>query len=44
MLVPSMLLQPLVENSIRHGLSGKLDGGTIRIRREADRRPHPPGG
>jgi len=31
-LVPSMLLQPLVENSIRHGLSGKLDGGMIRVR------------
>ena len=31
MLVPSMLLQPLVENSIRHGLSGKLDGGVIRL-------------
>jgi two-component system LytT family sensor kinase len=34
MLVPTMLLQPLVENSIRHGLSGKLEGGTIRIRSE----------
>jgi two-component system LytT family sensor kinase len=32
MLVPSMLLQPLVENSIKHGLSGKVEGGTIRIR------------
>jgi len=31
-LVPSMLLQPLVENSIRHGLSNKVDGGTVRIR------------
>jgi two-component system LytT family sensor kinase len=31
MLVPSMLLQPLVENSIKHGLSGKVDGGAIRI-------------
>jgi len=31
-LVPSMLLQPLVENSIRHGLASKVDGGTIRIR------------
>jgi len=35
--VPSMLLQPLVENSIKHGLSGKVAGGTIRIRtRRAD--------
>ena len=31
MLVPSMLLQPLVENSIKHGLSSKVEGGTIRI-------------
>jgi two-component system LytT family sensor kinase len=31
-LVPSMLLQPIVENSIRHGLSSKVGGGTIRIR------------
>jgi two-component system LytT family sensor kinase len=30
-LVPSMLLQPLVENSIKHGLSSKVEGGTIRI-------------
>jgi two-component system LytT family sensor kinase len=32
MLVPSMLLQPLIENSIKHGLSGKIDGGTVTIR------------
>lgn len=32
MLVPSMLLQPLVENSIRHGLSSKVDGGTVRVK------------
>ena len=31
MLVPSMLLQPLVENSIKHGIGGKIEGGTIRI-------------
>ncbi len=31
-LVPSMLLQPLVENSIKHGLSPKIDGGSIHIR------------
>ena len=39
MMVPSMLLQPLVENSIRHGLSSKVEGGTIRIcaRRANDR-------
>lgn len=40
-LVPSMLLQPLIENSIRHGLSSKVDGGTIRIRiRTAEGRLH----
>ncbi len=32
MLVPSMLLQPLIENSIRHGLSSKVDGGTVTLR------------
>jgi two-component system LytT family sensor kinase len=31
-LVPSMLLQPLVENCIRHGLSSKVDGGMVRFR------------
>ncbi len=31
-MVPSMLLQPIVENSIRHGVGPKVDGGTIRIR------------
>jgi two-component system LytT family sensor kinase len=27
-----MLLQPLVENSIKHGLSSKIDGGSIYLR------------
>ncbi len=31
-LVPSMMLQPIIENSIRHGLSSKVDGGVIRVR------------
>lgn len=37
--VPSMILQPLVENSIRHGLSRKVGPGqiTIRSRRENGR-------
>ena len=34
LIVPSMVLQPLVENSIKHGLSGKVGGGTITIRSE----------
>lgn len=29
--VPPLLLQPLVENSIRHGLEPRLEGGGIRI-------------
>jgi two-component system LytT family sensor kinase len=29
--VPSMLLQPLVENCIKHGISSKVAGGTITI-------------
>jgi two-component system, LytTR family, sensor kinase len=31
-MVPSMLLQPLVENSIKHGLSSKIEGGSIYLR------------
>src|SRR5271165_1952624 len=34
-LVPSMILQPLVENAIKHGLADKLDGGSIYIRSRA---------
>jgi hypothetical protein len=30
-LVPSMLLQPLVENAVRHGVAPLVAGGTIRI-------------
>jgi two-component system LytT family sensor kinase len=32
LVVPSMILQPLVENSIKHGLSRKVGGGRITIR------------
>ena len=37
--VPNMILQPLVENSIRHGIGKKAAGGTIKIstRRENGR-------
>jgi two-component system LytT family sensor kinase len=31
-MVPSMLLQPLVENSIKHGLASKVEGGSIYLR------------
>jgi signal transduction histidine kinase len=30
-LVPSMTIQPLVENSIRHGLSQRASGGVVRV-------------
>jgi two-component system, LytTR family, sensor kinase len=30
--VPSMLLQPMVENSIKHGLAPRLEGGKIHLR------------
>lgn len=29
--IPSLILQPLVENSIRHGLETKVEGGSVRI-------------
>jgi two-component system LytT family sensor kinase len=31
-IVPSMLLQPLIENSIKHGLEPRIGGGTITLR------------
>ncbi|MEZ5355249.1 MAG: histidine kinase [Bryobacteraceae bacterium] len=31
-MVPSMLLQPIVENSLKHGLAAKIEGGSIRLR------------
>src|SRR6266478_5801846 len=30
--IPSMLLQPIVENSLKHGLAPKLGGGKIQLR------------
>jgi hypothetical protein len=31
-LVPPLLLQPLVENAVKHGIADRVDGGIIRIR------------
>lgn len=30
-LVPPLLLQPLVENAVRHGIASMVDGGTVKI-------------
>lgn len=30
--IPSMLLQPIIENSLKHGLAPKLEGGKIQLR------------
>jgi len=32
MIVPTMVLQPLVENSIKHGLAPRIEGGSITLR------------
>jgi sensor histidine kinase YesM len=34
--LPPMLLQPVVENSIRHGLEPKVDGGSVRFSARRD--------
>ena len=30
--VPNLILQPLVENALRHGLARRVDGGIVRVR------------
>jgi len=36
-IVPPLVLQPLVENAVKHGIAGLVDGGTIRLEaRNAD--------
>src|SRR5262245_27928649 len=29
--IPPLLLQPLVENAVRHGIASRLEGGTVRV-------------
>ncbi len=38
-LVPPLLLQPLVENAVKHGIAGRLEGGTLSLvtKRSGDR-------
>jgi uncharacterized membrane-anchored protein YhcB (DUF1043 family) len=31
LLIPDLLLQPIIENSVKHGISAKAEGGEIRI-------------
>ena len=35
-MVPSILLQPLIENSIKHGLEPRIHGGTVTVRSRLD--------
>lgn len=36
-MIPALIIQPLVENAIRHGLMKRLSGGTVLIQAVADR-------
>lgn len=35
-LVPPLILQPLIENAVKHGVGGLLEGGTVTLRAERD--------
>jgi len=36
--VPPLVLQPLIENALKHGISQRLEGGVLRLTIELDRR------
>lgn len=38
--MPKMLLQPLVENSVIHGISRAIEGGTVRVEASRDEAGH----
>jgi signal transduction histidine kinase len=34
--IPPMILQPLVENAVRHGIASRIEGGTVRLSAKSD--------
>jgi two-component system LytT family sensor kinase len=36
LVVPSLIVQPLVENAVKHGIAGARDGGTVSVTATAD--------
>jgi hypothetical protein len=34
--IPALLLQPLVENAVKHGIAGLVDGGQVRLQARCD--------
>jgi two-component system, LytTR family, sensor histidine kinase AlgZ len=36
LIVPPLLLQPLVENAVRHGIASVVEGGTVRVHASSD--------
>jgi two-component system sensor histidine kinase AlgZ len=36
-MVPPLIVQPLVENAVKHGIAGLVDGGTVRVSAATDR-------